>query len=322
MNNARQNPNRALILADREPGDLMPLAESLPPALVPIAGKPVLHHCIEDLWEAGVREALVVVPEGDRRIRAATGTGQRFGIVLRYVESTAQRLPAEWLAAFGPAADEPLFVARGDVLRGRSARALAAHAAGDMADIVHAANRSRPLGMSLVRRRCGGVNRLEWNVFRQDRTADATNLAEIHPVGFALLDGLPSLFEASLAAIGGDFAGLVIEGRRAPGSTLHIGPRAAIARSVVNSAVCRVGAGAELHAGVELTGRVDVGDRCVIDDGAQLIDSVVMAGSYVGRGVRLQNAVACGRWLYRADLQTCQRVDDALLLAGPSADAA
>jgi len=101
-----------------------------------------------------------------------------------------------------------------------------------------------------------------------------------------------------------------------------VAPRAAIARSVHVTGVSRVGRGTELRDGVELGGRVDVGDRCVIDDGAQLIDSVVLPGTYVGRGVRLQNAIVSGRWLYRRDLGTCQRVDDPLLLEGRSAAAA
>ena len=134
---------------------------------------------------------------------------------------------------------------------------------------------------------------------------------------------LPSLFAASLGALDGTFAGLAVEGRQAAGSPLYVGPRTALASTVVNAGVCRIGTGAQLHDGVELAGHVDIGDRCVIDDGAELFDSVVMSGTYVGRGVRLQSAIACGSWLYRADLNTCQRVDDPLLLAaGPSADAA
>lgn len=77
-------------------------------------------------------------------------------------------------------------------------------------------------------------------------------------------------------------------------------------------------AGADLHDDVELAGRVEVGDRCVIDEAAQLIDAVVLPGTYVGRGVRLQNAIAHGPCLYRADLGTCQCVEDPLLLAGPA----
>ena len=60
---------RALVLADRSASDCEPVAGDLLPALLPIAGKPVIQHCIEDLWEAGVREVMVAVPPGDPAIR-------------------------------------------------------------------------------------------------------------------------------------------------------------------------------------------------------------------------------------------------------------
>ena len=118
------------------------------------------------------------------------------------------------------------------------------------------------------------------------------------------------------------FPGLLIDGRRRPGEPVAAAPRASIARTVLATGAARVGRGAVLHEAVELAGRVEIGERCVIDEGAQLIDSVVLPGTYVGRGVRLQNALARGSWLYRADLGTCQRIEDPLLLAGPLAAAA
>ncbi|MCJ7837918.1 MAG: NDP-sugar synthase [Burkholderiales bacterium] len=317
------NISRALILADRESGDLQPLAEGLPPALVPIAGKPVLQHTIEDLWEAGVREALVVIPAGDRRIRAELGNGQRLGLTLRYIESAGRRLPSELISDTGPWADAAMFLTRGDVLRGRSAASLLARAAASDAEIVHGVSGARPVGIALLRRQCAGVNQLDWIALRHPPPAGTECLVDLGPIGFALLDDLPSLFEASLGVLDGTFAGLAAEGRQVAGSPLYVGPRTALASTVVNAGVCRIGTGAELHDGVELAGHVDIGDRCVIDDGAELFDSVVMSGTYVGRGVRLQSAIASGSWLYRADLNTCQRVDDPLLLAaGPSTDAA
>lgn len=312
--------NRALILADRDSGDLQPIAEGLLPALVPVAGKPVLQHCIEDLWEAGVREALIAVPEGDRRIRATFGEGQRFGMNLRYIESEGRLLPGELLSRAGTFADAPMFLARGDVLRGRSAARLLALAHDGNADIAHGAVGSRPAGIAVLRRRCAGVNWLDWIALKHSRPAGAGFLVEMGPAGFALVDDLASLFEASFGALQGKFAGLVVEGRPVADRSMFLGSRTSIARTVVNAGVCRVGTGAELHAAVELAGCVDVGDRCVVDDGAQLIDSIVMPGTYVGRGVRLQRAIAAGSWLYRADLRSCQRVDDPLLLAaGPTA---
>ena len=314
---------RALVLADRDSGSLQPLSEGLLPALVPIAGKSVLQHCIEDLWEAGVRDALVAVPAGDRRIRAELGNGQRFGMTLCYVESAGQQLPGELLSMAGQSPGASLFVARGDVLRGRAAARLLEQSAAIDADIVHGTIGGRPIGMALLDRRCPGVDSLAWNALRSQRPAVEDSCVDVGPLGLALLDGLPSLFEACLGALDGTFTGLAVGGRRMKGSSMYVGPRTSLARSVVNSGICRIGVGAELHEGIELAGRVDIGDRCVIDDGAQLIDSVVMPGTYVGRGVRLQSAIACGAWLYRADLQTCQRVEDPLLLAaGPSTEVA
>lgn len=313
---------RALVLADRSAGDLEPLARDLSPALLPIAGKPVLQHCIEDCWEAGVRDVLVAVPAGDRTIREELGDGQRFGLAISYLESSGQQWPSEVLALAGQATETPLLVARGDVLRGRCASQLLEHAAGVDGDVVLGVINSRPAGIALLRQRCKGINQLDWSLVGNRAHRPAGPGVEIGDVGLALLDGPADLFDACLDALDGRYANLLPDGRTQPGATLWLAPRATIARSVHVAGSARIGRGAELHDQVELAGRVEIGDRCVIDDGAQLVDSVVLPGTYVGRGVRLQNAIACGAWLYRVDLGTCQRIDDPLLLAGPLAAAA
>jgi len=313
---------QALILADRDGSELEPLAGGLLPALLPVGGKPVIQHCIEDLWEAGVREALVAVPAGDRTIERELGSGQRFGLALRYVDVAEGACPGEVLAIAGKAMQPPLVLARGDVLRGRSARALLDAASGVESDIVHGTIGSRPAGIALLRRRCRSVNQLDWSLLRSGGSSGQTPCVELGDVGFAALESLQSLFEACLAALANGYAGLLTDGRPAGGSGLSVAARASIARSVHLTGIARVGRGADLHDDVELAGQVEVGDRCVIDTGAQLIDAVVLPGTYVGRGVRLQNAIAHGAWLYRADLDTCQRVEDPLLLAGPAAAAA
>ena len=309
----------ALVLADREPVDLQPLVDGLPPALLPIGGKPLLQHCIEDLWEAGVRDVVVAVPGGDRRIERELGDGQRFGLSLRYVDTGGSAWPGEALDIAGASVGAPLLVARGDVLRGRSARALLDSAGGAESDIVHGTIRSRPAGIAMLRRHCRSVNQLEWSQLRSGGRSEQTPCVELGDIGFAALDSLPSLFEACLAALEHRFAGLLADGRATDDSSLRVAARASIARSVNITGTARVGRGADLHDDVELAGRVEIGDRCVIDAGAQLIDAVVFPGTYVGRGVRLQNAIARGAWLYREDLDTCQRVEDPLLLAGPTA---
>ena len=313
---------RALVLADRTAGDFEPLARELLPALVPVAGKPLVQHCVEDCWEVGVRELVVTVPAGDRTIREELGDGQRFGVSIRYLESGGQQWPGEVLAISGLTTEAPLLVARGDVLRGRCARQLLERATGVDDDVVLGTIAGRAAGIALLRQRCRSLNQLDWSLLGNRAHLPTGACVELGDVGFALLDGPADLFDACLGALAGRYAGLLPEGRTRPGATLWLAPRAAVARSVHATGTARIGRGAELHDQVELAGRVEIGDHCVIDDGAELVDSVVLPGTYVGRGVRLQNAVAHGPWLYRADLGTCQRIDDPLLLAGPRGAAA
>jgi len=313
---------RALVLADRTAGDFEPLARELLPALLPVAGKPLVQHCVEDCWEAGVRELVVIVPAGDRTIGAELGDGERFGLAIRYLESGGQQWPGEVLASSGLAAEAPLLVARGDVLRGRCARRLLERATGVEGDLVLGTVDARAAGIALLRRRCRSVNQLDWSLVGDRAHRPTGTCVELGDVGLALLDGPADLFAACLDALDGKFAGLLPEGRQRPGTSVWLAPRATVDRSIHVSGTLRVGRGAELHEQVEIAGRVEIGDRCVVDDGAQLLDAVVLPGTYVGRGVRLQNAIACGPWLYRVDLGTCQRIDDPLLLAGPLVAAA
>ena len=313
---------QALVLADRMPGDFEPLARELLPAQLPVAGKSVVQHCVEDCWEAGIRELVITVPAGDRSIREDLGDGRRFGLSIRYLVSTGEQWPGEVLAVAGLGATAPLLVVRGDVLRGRCARRLLELSAAVEGDVVHGKIGGRPAGIALLRQRCKGINQLDWSSVGHRANLPAGPSVELGDVGLALLDGPVELFDACLDTLQGRYTGLLPVGRARPGVELWLAPRATMPRSVHVTGTARVGRGAELHEQVELAGRVEIGDRCVIDDGAELVDAVVLPGTYVGRGVRLQNAIANGPWLYRVDLGTCQRIDDPLLLAGPRVTAA
>lgn len=307
----------ALVLADRRCGALRPMFASALPALLPAGGKPVLEHCLEDLWEAGVREVVVTVPQGGDAIRQAVGTGERFGLAVRYLEVSDHYRPSEVPGMSGLPQDVPFLVARGDMLRGRMATRLLERAPQPGPDIVHGVVGAAHGGIALVNRHSrAGIDALRWPLLPVSCLGKGQAWVDMPDRRVEHLDSLASWFEACLGTLDGSFAGIVPDGRPDPRHGLLAAPRARIARSVTALGIARVGRHAAVHAAVELSGRVEIGDRSVIDEGAQLIESVVLPGTYVGRGVRLQNAVACGPWLYRRDLDSCQRVEDPLLLGG------
>jgi NDP-sugar pyrophosphorylase family protein len=314
----------ALVLADRSPVDDDPVLHAQLPALLPIGGKSVLQHCLEDLWEAGVRTAIVTIPRGAPALRSLVGSGDRFGMQLRCIETDGVTSPAATLARAIADGARPRLVARGDVLRGHCAAQLLRQVdADDSHEFVQATLAGHATGLAWLRGHSDAVDVLGWSAVRRGNVPIGIATAELGRRGRALLLDSADVFAASLDALEGRrFVGLTIDGRARRGSTVYTAPRATLASSVHATGIVRIGRDCILHEGVELSGRVEIGDGAVIDEDAQLEDTVVLPGTYVGRGVRLRSAIARGPWLHRVDLRECQRVDDPLLLAGSAVAAA
>lgn len=85
---------KGIILAGGLGTRLRPLTHTGAKQLIPIANKPVLEYCIEDLKEAGIRDIGIVVgytPERIKSITEAIGDGSRWGVNITYIEQDAPR---------------------------------------------------------------------------------------------------------------------------------------------------------------------------------------------------------------------------------------
>lgn len=73
---------------------LRPLTHTGAKQLIPIANKPVLEYCIEDLKETGVNDIAIIVgytPERIQSVKNAIGNGARWGVRITYIEQDAPR---------------------------------------------------------------------------------------------------------------------------------------------------------------------------------------------------------------------------------------
>ncbi|MGB3398650.1 MAG: sugar phosphate nucleotidyltransferase, partial [Candidatus Deferrimicrobiaceae bacterium] len=77
---------KGLVLSGGKGTRLRPITFTSAKQLLPIANKPVLFYCLEQLAEAGVTDVGIVVGDTQAEIRQAVGDGGRFGLRVTYIE--------------------------------------------------------------------------------------------------------------------------------------------------------------------------------------------------------------------------------------------
>jgi glucose-1-phosphate thymidylyltransferase len=82
---------KGLILAGGAGTRLRPITHTSAKQLVPIANKPILYYVIEQIASAGIKEVGIVTGETGAEIRAAVGDGSQFGLDVTYIDQDAPR---------------------------------------------------------------------------------------------------------------------------------------------------------------------------------------------------------------------------------------
>lgn len=288
---------KLVLWADRDRPELEPLTSSTTAALLPVLGKPLIEHALEDLYEIGAREVLVVVSDFSQQVKKTLGTGRRWGMKLSYELTRGDESMDEICGRFGdPEFGEALFV-RADILRSPSAREFLARA-GELLEAgrVEARIGGRSAGIDLIRSQKG-----------------AWELLELEGGRLAPLESLASYHRANLEALEGRFGLEPFALEKAPG--VWAGRKAQLPSEAVEKAPILVGSRCRVHETARLKSGTVLSSDVLVDRGAVLGSTVVLPGTYVGEGVELEQSIVWGNLLVRVDSGMVAEIDNASWLA-------
>lgn len=298
----------AIILADRKGQELLPLTDSTCVPLLPLAGKTVLEHTLEALVQAGLRQAHIVVSPHAEAVKAAFGSGERWGMRLTYSTSRGEESPSQVLAGLQNPPSVPFLILRGDVVRSGLINSFLAQAETLDVPCVQALFSGENAFVMFCRElRHEALDNLSWAEMHQPS-------AQIELEGaFAKLDSLKNFHQANLDAVAGRISLLLPGLQTALGMTQ--GRNSEAYPQNVKQGVALIGAYCSLHPSVELNGEVVIGDNVIIDRRASIENTVILPHSYIGELVQLRNAIVRGNELIRVDNGAVLKITDTFLLA-------
>lgn len=86
-----------VILAAGQGQRLRPLTHDRPKSMLPVAGRPLIHHLLENLAALGLKDLTIVVGHGKERLQSYVGDGTSLGLDVKYVEQALQLGPGHAL---------------------------------------------------------------------------------------------------------------------------------------------------------------------------------------------------------------------------------
>lgn len=108
---------QAVILAAGQGIKMRPYTYEIPKPMLPVKGRPILEHIVEQLRSTDIRDIVIVIGYLGDQIKAHFGDGSKFGVKIRYIEEEKPTGTAGPLRIAKQILEEkPFLMVYGDVL--------------------------------------------------------------------------------------------------------------------------------------------------------------------------------------------------------------
>ncbi len=109
--------HKAIILAGGRGTQLRPYTYEIPKPMLPVAGKPILEHLINQLRDNGITDIVIAISYLGDQIKKYFGTGEKFGVTISYSEEEENLLTGGALNKIKELVGQDTFlVIHGDIL--------------------------------------------------------------------------------------------------------------------------------------------------------------------------------------------------------------
>ncbi len=268
----------AIIFADRDGQELWPLTARRPVALLPIGNKPLLQITLEELYEIGIRSAVVVSRYFADLVETHFGNGEKFGFQLNHLAVNDQLSIAEVLRMVGLQHDADWIAVRGDMLRpmGFLQNALGRR------DEIAAADIFVAMGIALPDKKLPFGHDISW--------PEVCRHCNLHP---CLVDSLSTYHSANIMALRGLVPGIRMPGRPLPDKTI-VGAGSQVQCRRAPNPMVNIGERCRIFDNTEIGENTIIGHGSIIDRGSATRNAVVLPGTYVGSNLTIEDAIVDG----------------------------
>ncbi len=295
------------------------LDEHLPLSMLPLGDRPFLQHIIEYLVLQGVTAIEFVIEHLPERVEGYFGDGTRWGAKFRYHLAMHPEFAYRSLRVLTAPLNEPWLLAHGDRFAFAPFRSFEQAASPVSFMLANSGERDAWSGVALFPNWSFAGQVAEFSTEKLGRwLSDAGTRSEVLHVETSRWIGAESpcgLLESQGKLLRREIPEMMIGG-------IETDPGVWISRNVTIHPSAKLippvylGPNSRLGEGVQVGPNTVVSGSCVLDKHTTAVQSLIMAGSYVGQSLELDHAIVHRQLLINARLGTGVAVREDFLLGG------
>lgn len=112
----QKKANKVVLMVGGLGTRLRPLTNTIPKPMLNVGGKPILETIVKKFHDSGFTNIIMCVKYKSEIIKDYFGTGEKFGVTIKYIQEDKRMGTAGALTLFKEKLTEPFFVMNGDLL--------------------------------------------------------------------------------------------------------------------------------------------------------------------------------------------------------------